>query len=247
MPSAAEQCSRRVPAVHGRADAAADSVWEVALAAELRARYSLDALLHMYREYASAEGWLSSAMRRVCWAAMAKVTGPGLNVNPGVGFRHIETFEIGKSVFIGAQSFLQGRFDGRFQIGDHVWIGPQSYFDARDLVIGDYVGWGPGAKILGSVHTGEPVDIPVIQTDLDIRPVRVEKWADIGTNATLLPGVTIGEGSIVGAGAVVTKTVPPYAVVAGVPARIIRYRSGDIPAVPPGPARTAQFWQEFEE
>ena len=68
-------------------------------------------------------------------------------------------------------------------IGDHVWIGPQSYFDARDLVIEDYVGWGPGAKVLGSTHTGVPVDVPIIQTDLEIKPVRIEAWADIGVNA----------------------------------------------------------------
>ena len=59
-------------------------------------------------------------------------------------------------VFVGDQAIIQGRFDGRCVIGDHVWIGPQSYFDARDLVIEDYVGWGPGAKVLGSMHTGDP-------------------------------------------------------------------------------------------
>jgi acetyltransferase-like isoleucine patch superfamily enzyme len=105
-----------------------------------------------------------------------------------------------------------------------VWIGPQSYFDARNLVIEDYVGWGPGARALGSSHTALPVDVPIIQTDLDIRPTRIGAWADIGTNAVILPGVTIGRGSIVGAGAVVTEDVPAFTVVAGVPARVIRQR-----------------------
>ena len=86
----------------------------------------------------------------------------------------------------------------------------------------DYVGWGPGAKVLGSAHTGLPVDVPIIQTDLEIKPVRIGAWADIGTNAVILPGVTVGKGAIVGAGAVVTHDVPPFAVVAGVPARIHR-------------------------
>jgi acetyltransferase-like isoleucine patch superfamily enzyme len=110
-------------------------------------------------------------------------------------------------------------------IGNHVWIGPQSYFDARDLVIEEYVGWGPGAKILGSTHTGFPTDVPIVQTDLEILPVRIEAWADIGTNAVVLPGVTVGRGSIVGAGAVVTEDVPPFTVVAGVPARVLRRRT----------------------
>jgi len=160
----------------------------------------------------------------VIWKAAARRVGRGLQVGSGVGYKHVETFAIGEGVFIGAQSYLQGRFDGTFEIGDHVWIGPQSYFDARDLVLEDYVGWGPGARVLGSAHTGFPVNVPIIQTDLDIKPVRIEAWADIGTNAVILPGVTVGRGSIVGAGAVVTHDVPPFSVVAGVPARVIRQR-----------------------
>src|SRR5690606_13912745 len=88
----------------------------------------------------------------------------------------------------------------------------------------DSVGWGPGARVLGSQHTGLPADLPIISTDLDIKPVRVGDWADIGTNAILLPGVTIGKGAIVGAGAVVVEDVPPFAIVAGVPARFLRWR-----------------------
>jgi acetyltransferase-like isoleucine patch superfamily enzyme len=94
-------------------------------------------------------------------------------------------------------------------------------------MIGDYVGWGPGAKILTSTHTGRPRDIPIIKSDLTIRPVRIEAWADVGTGAMVMPGVTVGRGSIVGAGAVVTKDVPPFAVVAGVPARFVRWREDE--------------------
>ena len=63
-----------------------------------------------------------------------------------------------------------------------------------------------------------------LQTEVDWHVVetRVKAGASIGTNATILAGVTIGEGAIVGAGAVVTRDVPPYAVVAGVPARVMR-------------------------
>ena len=69
-------------------------------------------------------------------------------------FRHPETFAIGHGVFIGEQALLHGRFDGRCLIGNGTWIGPQAYLDARDLVIGEHVGWGPGARLLGSAHTG---------------------------------------------------------------------------------------------
>lgn len=66
----------------------------------------------------------------------------------------------------------------------------------------------------------------IIETDLEIRPVNVQAWADIGTGAILLPGVTIGKGSIIGAGAVVTRDVSPFSIVAGVPARLMRWRDG---------------------
>jgi acetyltransferase-like isoleucine patch superfamily enzyme len=150
--------------------------------------------------------------------------GPGLQVGSQVGFRHLETFDIGANVFIGAGAYIQGRFDGTCIIGNHVWIGPQAYLDARNLILGDYVGWGPGAKVLGSQHTALPVSEPVIATDLEIKPVRIGSGADIGTNATILPGVSIGEGAIIGAGAVVTSDIPPYTVAAGVPARVMRHR-----------------------
>ena len=149
-----------------------------------------------------------------------------MRIGRGALAKHPETFEIGNGVVIAEQAFIQGRFDGRCVIGDYAWLGPQSYFDARDLVIEDYVGWGPGAKVLGSQHTGVPIDVPVVQTDLRIEPVRVCAWADVGVNAVILPGITVGKGAIVGAGAVVTHDVPAFAIVAGVPARFMRWRDG---------------------
>jgi acetyltransferase-like isoleucine patch superfamily enzyme len=57
-----------------------------------------------------------------------------------------------------------------------------------------------------------------------IKPVFVGRGADVGMNASILPGVRIGANSIVGAGAVVTQEVPEFAIVAGVPARFLRSR-----------------------
>lgn len=229
MPARVEAGSRIVPAVHGRRDIEPDPDFEIELSETLRERYGREALEEMYGRFAVREGYLDALMRRVIWRAVAKRVGRAISVGAAAGFKHLETFEIGDGVFIGAQAYLQGRFDGTFVIGDHVWIGPQSYFDARDLVLGDYVGWGPGARVLGSVHTGIPIVVPIVQTDLEIKPVRVEAWADIGTNATLLPGVTVGKGAIVGAGAVVTQDVPAFGIVAGVPARFLRWREGHDP------------------
>ena len=216
--------SRIVPAVHGRQEVTSDPADDLALAKGLREDHSRADLLDLASKYAYGLNENDVRMRRAVWRALTRRFGHGIRIGRGALATHPETFEIGDGVFIGEHAFIQGRFDGRCVIGDHTWIGPQSYFDARDLVIEEYVGWGPGAKVLGSRHTGVPLDVPVIQTDLEIEPVRICAWADIGVNAVVLPGVTIGRGAIVGAGSVVTTDVEAFSIVAGVPARLVRRR-----------------------
>ena len=220
---------RTVKAVHGLKKVNSDPEFEVGLSDFLAREYSPAGFLDLYGRFIAGDDPFSMLMRRAIFRARALRCGSGLVVGGQVGFSHLETFEFGSGVFIGAGTYLQGRFDGKCRIGNRVWIGPQSYFDARDLQIEDFVGWGPGAKVLGSEHTGVPPTVPIVQTDLEIKPVRIGAWADVGTNAVILPGVTVGKGSIVGAGAVVTEDVPPFAVVAGVPARFLHWRDGKGP------------------
>lgn len=226
--------ARVVPAVHGRKTVTPSPAAE-AVIAWLRAEYRPEQLVDLYSRHQFGDDKLNTLLRAAIWSAGARCAGKGLRVGSGAAFLHLDTFEIGEGVFIGPQAYIQGRFDGTCRIGDHVWLGPQSFFDARDLVIEDYVGWGPGARVLGSTHSGLPVDLPIVQTELHIKPVTIEAWADVGTSATILPGVTIGRGSLVGAGAVVTHDVAPFSIVAGVPARVIGDRRD--PARTGGPTR----------
>lgn len=109
------------------------------------------------------------------------------------------------------------------------------YPDTERLTIGNYVSLAPGVHfILGGnhqVHTLFPFPIRSriigghCEEDAATRgPIVVEDEAWIGYGATVLSGVTIGKGAIVGAQAVVTKDVPPYAIVAGNPARFVKWR-----------------------
>ena len=219
-----EPIIRQVTATFGRRELRHDPAWELDFAAFLKESQPKEELLNVFARFRAGESAFDSLMRRVVMRALCKRVGNDLQVGPNVVLKHPETMEFGDCVFIGAQSMIQGRFDGTCKIGSHVWIGPQAYFDARDLVLEDYVGWGPGAKVLGSAHTGIPSTEPIITTGLVIKPVTVGFGADIGMNASILPGVHIGAHSIVGAGAVVTHDVPDYAIVAGVPARVMRDR-----------------------
>jgi acetyltransferase-like isoleucine patch superfamily enzyme len=215
---------RYVAATFGGREARSDPEWEFAFAAFLKDSYPREELLALFARFGAGESSFDFLMRRVLLRAVCKRAGNDLQVGPNVILKHPETMEFGDCVFIGAQAMIQGRFDGICKIGNHVWIGPQAYLDARRLVLEDYVGWGPGAKVLGSVHTGIPGDAPIITTSLVIKPVTVGYGADIGMNASILPGVHIGAHAIIGAGAVVTRDVPEYAIAAGVPARVIRDR-----------------------
>ena len=220
---------RVVKAVHGVQPVQPDPADELKESADLRLTETKEQLLARYSTACYDDTAAGARARRVVLRAICKSYGNGVRVGVGVLVLHPDTFEIGDAVFIGSQTYLQGRHDGRCVIGAHTWIGPQSYLDCRDLELGEYVGWGPGAKVLGSEHTGLPADLPIIQTDLVIKPVRVHDGADIGVNAVLLPGITVGRSAIVGAGAVVTKDVAPYAIVAGVPARFLRSRVDPAP------------------
>lgn len=114
-------------------------------------------------------------------------------------------------------------------IGSDVYIGPYALFSAvKGLTIGNKVTFGPRVTIMGGNHNFREVgqytfDVHEKRDD-DDAPVVIEDDTWIGSNAIILKGVTVGHGAIVGAGAIVTKDVPPYAIVGGNPAKVIKYR-----------------------
>jgi maltose O-acetyltransferase len=118
-------------------------------------------------------------------------------------------------------------------IGDHSGIGINCV--VRRAVIGKYVMMGPDVVFIDSNHGFQDTDVPMqLQPRLPpVTPITIGDDVWIGTRAILLPGVTVGRGAIIGAGAVVTRDVPEYAIVAGNPARVIRYRKS-----PPQPAES---------
>lgn len=145
---------------------------------------------------------------------------------PGVLIFHPERIRLGSNIYLGHGTILKGYQKNEISIGDNTWIGPQCFFHgAGGLGIGARVGVGAGAKIITSFHREEGIEVPVLYSDIEFRPVIIEDDCDIGLGTVVLPGVTVGRGSVIGAGAVVTKDVEPYSVMAGVPARLLRKRS----------------------
>lgn len=109
-------------------------------------------------------------------------------------------------------------------VGSNTIIGNDCFLDGRSgLEIGDSVNIGGHVQIYTMDHDPQSNDFGSRGS-----PVVVEHHAYIATRALILPGVTVGEGAVVAAGAVVTHDVAPYTIVAGVPARPIGVRSRDL-------------------
>jgi acetyltransferase-like isoleucine patch superfamily enzyme len=112
---------------------------------------------------------------------------------------------------------------GGLSIGANTRINRDCCLDARgSLTIGENVSLSPDVTVLTAFH---PIDDP--QFRVQTRPVTIEDYAFVGSRATILAGVRIGRGAVVAAGAVVTRDVPPLAVVGGVPARQVGTRPAE--------------------
>jgi acetyltransferase-like isoleucine patch superfamily enzyme len=117
----------------------------------------------------------------------------------------------------------------KISLGSRVVIRPSTllHADAREggagITIEDDTMMGPGVQIYVSNHRFDNPEIPIIdQGHYDSMPVLLKKGCWIGANAIILPGVTIGENSAVGAGSVVTKSIPDRVLAVGNPAKIVR-------------------------
>jgi acetyltransferase-like isoleucine patch superfamily enzyme len=132
----------------------------------------------------------------------AVIRGSGVIRELGVGV------EVGERAAIGAFNFIHG--------GGGVRIG-------RDVLLGPFV------QIFSENHRFDDPDAPIIEQAVQRAPVVIEDDVWIGASAVILAGVVVGAGAIVAAGAVVRSDVPPGAVVAGVPARVVGRRGATVP------------------
>ncbi len=120
---------------------------------------------------------------------------------PGIYISNCKHLRIGANCRINENVFIQGAY-----IGDNVLI-------------------APNVAILSTSHHYKSIDVPIVDqgnTPVSVPVISDDVW--IGRNVIIKDGVKIGKGAIIGAGAVVTKDVPDYAIVGGVPAKLVKYR-----------------------
>ena len=128
-----------------------------------------------------------------------------------IGMRVGKDCMIRRGVYLGSPNELE--------LGDGSFLGRASLYCTGGVKIGRNVNVSDGAVIVTAKHD---VNSPTFEAKYE--PITIEDWAWIATNAIVLAGVTIGEGAIVAAGAVVTKDVPAYSIVGGNPAKVIGER-----------------------
>ena len=130
-----------------------------------------------------------------------KKAGKNINIEMGANFGIGNDIEIGNNSGIGVDCFIRGPL----RIGNNVMMGPE-------------------VQILTNSHNIERTDIPMNEQGNSFKSVSIGNDVWIGTRVIILPGVEIGDGSVIGAEAVVSKDIEPYSIVVGVPAKLIRKR-----------------------
>lgn len=150
-----------------------------------------------------------------CWVRLET----GITLKSCRTMRFADGVRIGKGCFITAGG-------GSLEMGTNAALSPCVHIgaDGGRIVIGAHVAIGPGTVIRAANHRYERDDMPIMRQGHSYGEVIIEDDVWIAANCTITPDVRIGRGAIVGAGAVVTRNVTEYSIVAGVPAKVIGHR-----------------------
>ena len=193
------------------------------------------------------------ALRRFLWPALVQSAGRGVIWGRNVTLRHSWKIRIGEGVAIdeGCQLDAQGCAQGEFLIEDAALISRGCIISGKDgpIRIGARASIGAGCVLYASTRleigadtmlaagcyvgggrytTRGRIDVPIAHQQEPRRGVIVGPDCWIGAGGVIIDGANLGRGSIVGAGAVVTRSLGPYSVIAGVPARLIATRSAGL-------------------
>ncbi len=191
---------------------------------------------------------LGSALRRLLFRRVFARMGANVQIQPGAEFIGAEHIEIGNEVNIhrdvrirsfGSSSKvvigdcveldrgidIKIHHDGEVEIGDRTYIGPYTCLSGNYIKIGKDCLIASHSGIYANNHGLADPTLKIREQDSTYKGIVIEDDCWLGSGVRVLDGVTIGQGSVIGAGAVVTKDIAPYSVAVGVPAKVISRRN----------------------
>ncbi len=146
---------------------------------------------------------------------------------PGIRIDYPRNIKFGSNSYIGIDCKIYASEFSNIKIGSNVTFNSNVMINARGkgkIIIGDNVLIGPNVVLRSNNHSFKKVNEPIISQGMTEGQIIVENNVWIGSNCVILPNCKIGQGAIIGAGAVVTEDVGAYCIVGGIPAKLIKRR-----------------------
>lgn len=198
-------------------------------------------------------GWIplapGKAIRRFCYRTILQGIGSATRIETRVIFANANRIRLGRAVridqdvrlrnmdrsgeiWIGDRVALARGVDikvhsggqGRIEIGDYAALSPYCCLSGRSIKIGKHCLLAHNVGVFANNHVFADPDRPIREQGHTFQGVVIEDDCWLGTGVKVLDGVTIGRGCVVGAGAVVTRDLPPYSIAVGVPAKVVAQR-----------------------
>lgn len=198
--------------------------------------------------FQNTPGAIGILFRNLFYPSLFKKIGKGVNFGRGITIRHphrivIESdvviddycvldakglnnkgIYIKEKVFIGRNSILSCK-NGNITLGKNVNIGFNSeIFSGSEVIVGENTLIAAYVYIIGGGHDYSRTDIPISEQNKPSHGIKIEKNCWIGAGAKIFDNTTIGKETIIGAGSVVSKDIPPHSIAVGIPARVVKSR-----------------------
>ncbi len=170
---------------------------------------------------------IADRIRAAVWRGRGVRMGRKARIGPRCRVFVPRGVSLGTRVWLEADVWLKlSSPNARVEIGDRVFFARNTHVNALDnITIGSNALFGPGCVIVDHNHGLHP-DLPINGQPCAARPIQIGSDVWCGAGVVILAGVRIGDGAVIGANAVVARDIPPMAIAAGVPARVIRQRGG---------------------